>query len=319
MRGRRDKRGQKAGFQPAPATCRIPRGSTFPKPKDKTMRIADNHLNCSFYLYPDAACAGQAESRGGTGFFIGIQVESEAERHYVYPVTCRHVIEQGFCTVRVNLKAGGTALITSDKEQWCCSPENDIAVGKIELTEDHRITLVPAGLFVTNEWLAEHNVGLGDPVYLIGRLLDSEHEPENTPVVRFGHLARSGTVKHWNPTLKTLVQTFFCEVKSVGGFSGSPVFVEIPPFDDRGRGTEYTGVRKGPRLLGVDWGHTRRREPVYEWSQDRVGERDGTRVLDDYYVYRNSGVACVAPAWDILRMLEDPRFRAMPGVGRISP
>ncbi len=272
------------------------------------MRIDDGILNCSFHLYKDEAEAEESKARGGSGFFVGVPIESSPERFRVYPVTCRHIIEQGFCTARVNLRAGGTKVVLSDQDRWYCSPNNDVAVGKIPLLDEYQIKVVPIDLFATREWIEKERIGVGDGVYVVGRLLDNEYEEQNTPVARFGRLARTGTVMHPNPCLKKAVETFFCEVKSVGGFSGSPVFVEISALDDRNGNVHLDARRKGPRLLGVDWGHTKRREPVYEWSQDAAGEKDGDRSLDDYHVYRNSGVACVAPAWELLRILEEPEF-----------
>ncbi|MCH8114631.1 MAG: hypothetical protein IIB25_04080 [Chloroflexi bacterium] len=163
-------------------------------------------------------------------------------------------------------------------------------------------------LFVTKDWSEEEKIGVGDEVYVVGRLLDHDHKERNTPVARFGRLARTGTIRHRSPCLEKDVETFFCDVKSVGGFSGSPVFVEISALDDRRGTVNLSAGRKGPRLLGVDWGHTQRRQPLRKMLPITHEGGHQEEEVPDLFVYRNSGIICVAPAWELLEILEAPEF-----------
>lgn len=108
--------------------------------------------------------------------------------------------------------------------------------------------------------------------------------------------------KIFNPDIKQYVECFLCEVKSIGGFSGSPVFVYIAPFTARpDTPQQLSSEVLSPWLLGINWGH--------RLDKERIRDKDGDLREDESYVNRNTGIACVAPAWCLTELLDDAELR----------
>jgi hypothetical protein len=108
-------------------------------------------------------------------------------------------------------------------------------------------------------------------------------------------------------------ESFLIEVRSLGGFSGSPMFVTTTQgYEDANLPAvlrnqiqaarpmlrhRITRGRWGPWLLGIDWGHAPLWQPVYE----RVG--NAQMNPSSYVTAENTGIAYVAPAWRIMGAL----------------
>src|SRR5207249_2352955 len=95
------------------------------------------------------------------------------------------------------------------------------------------------------------------------------------------------------------------EAHSLSGYSGSPVFLYVPPNDWRG---EMTGTTLDSRwhqgLLGIDWGH----QP----DISRVLGPDRETPWDDHELWaaQSSGLMYVVPAWRIDSfLLSDDRLQ----------
>jgi hypothetical protein len=92
--------------------------------------------------------------------------------------------------------------------------------------------------------------------------------------------------------------SFICEVKSIGGYSGSPVFLALDPANSR------IGNRRRPDatyLLGIDWAHLQN----WECAQDDRG-----RELPDIRFPTNTGMMAVVPAWKLRELLMAPDLKA---------
>jgi len=284
--------------------------------EDTMPRIADYHRDCVLYLYKNKNDARKGEATGGCGFFVTVGSEQYGEEGwgYRYAVTCQHLLAEGCFTIRVNTEDGGTDIIETSPANWEYSRENDIAACTIDLDKRrhacsdifHRIApgllerypRIP--LFITEKIINDEGIGMGDEVFLVGRLIDHSGKQRNTPSARFGHISMMPFEPIMNPHLKKKVEAFLCEVKSIGGFSGSPVFVYIPMFSKRPN-SNTLGEAKGPWLLGIDWGHTLKDEPVLTPDNDKTP--------GGFHVLRDSGIACVAPAWHVANLLACDRFR----------
>jgi hypothetical protein len=100
--------------------------------------------------------------------------------------------------------------------------------------------------------------------------------------------------------------SFLVEMRSLSGYSGSPVFIYT------GRmtvGREWFGdieVEDEPihelALLGIDWSHLFDKAPVRDGSGHRV---------EDYLVRANSGMMTVVPAWKLTELLEGDELTEM--------
>jgi len=68
-------------------------------------------------------------------------------------------------------------------------------------------------------------IWIRDEIRLVGRLITRDGNQQNKPVVRFGHLAMmDDAIKRDGEERQ---RSFLIECRSVSGFSGSPVFVNV--------------------------------------------------------------------------------------------
>jgi len=98
------------------------------------------------------------------------------------------------------------------------------------------------------------------------------------------------------------------EAKSIGGYSGSPVFVHLAPLSARPQKNDphatplvvpFPGI--GPWLLGIDWGHLTSWEPVMDDT--------GHPIRQGWKVNANTGMMGVVPAWKLEEMLRTEKVK----------
>ena len=261
-------------------------------------RIPDNLLDCVIYLYPSRADAKAGERAGACGFLVGWPSAVVKTGTYIYAVTNDHVIG-GAGAIRLNTRDGKTDILEVNPDNWKRHPNaDDIAVLPLgDLVPDYyEYTLVPTTDFITPDLIAQHNIGPGDETVLVGRFISHDGRQRNTPSVRFGNIAMMPVEPVWVEERGVHQESFLVETRSIGGYSGSPVLVYIPPFavrPDEGLKSAF----RGPWLLGVDWGHFPFREKVR-----REGE-EGLPVDEGYWVQGNTGMMGVVPAWKIMDIL----------------
>ncbi len=262
-------------------------------------RLSDELRDCVIYLYASPEAAREGRDSGGSGFLVSTPGELDKHALYSYAVTNRHVLDQCCLTIRLNTERGETAVIETGYGEWHQSRVNDVAICPIKLDIGHTFKLVPQEMFITPAIIDKEGIGMGDDVFLVGRLIDHAGKQRNTPSARFGNIAMMPIEKIRNKHLDVDVESFLCELKSIGGFSGSPVFVWIPPGHQRPGSNSIVLATLGPWLLGVDLGHLKREE--------RTREKNGNKTTDGRYVERNSGIGTVVPAWHIAQLLEELR------------
>lgn len=289
--------------------------------------IPQQFLDCSIYVYESEESANRGEEFGGSGFLVHIPSEHEGFIS-LYAVTNKHVINDGYCVLRLNTTEGLTDTIKTEPDQWFHDGD-DVAIFPLQMNgKRFKWFSIEINRFITPEIIENFRIGPGDEAFLIGRLITVEGRQRNKPVVRFGNLSMMADP---NEPLKRAdgeeQESFLVECRSLSGFSGSPVFVstkqdygpdQMPKIRESGepllsddaqmRGIDVheptPGFQAkiiglsgtfGPWLLGIDWGHVPLWKPVYE--EDRETETD-------YEVEANTGIACVVPAWRILQLLD---------------
>jgi hypothetical protein len=149
---------------------------------------------------------------------------------------------------------------------------------------------------MTKEIIEAQKVGPGDDAFIVGRFINHEGKQRNMPTVRFGPVAQM-------PDEPIRVggfdqESFLVEARSIGGFSGSPVFWQVLPFQGGPyRGSTNLGL--GPLLLGVEWGY------IHTWAPlcDALGRPLGDGPPFDRQVEQNAGMTCVVPAWKLAELL----------------
>lgn len=243
-------------------------------------RIHESILACCFFLYKSREDA-QTESRvGGTAFAVCVAIEDDPEHVWMrqYAITARHLIQHGCIFARINNKNGGFDVYELGPWRDAQPDSNgllaDVSVAHLITPRHADLEPLPAGMGLWRERFEGENYGVGDAVFMIGRLMGQEGKEVNQPAVRFGNISMIPRDPIWNYDLGADSETILVEMRSEGGFSGSPVFV----YKD--------GNPFGPtsRILGVDWGHLRA-SPRHQRSVDHVG------------------IVCVTPFWRVFDVL----------------
>jgi hypothetical protein len=272
-------------------------------------RIKDTILDCVFYLYRSVQEAKDSEHAGGTGFLVGVPDSLDPKSDHVYGVTNRHVIRRGATVIRLNTEAGETDTLNLTKDHWAFHPDgDDIAatyLGRSGQRTPVRARYWGVDKFLTPEVIKREDVGPGDEVFMVGRFKEVAGERQNRPTARFGNISRMHDGDPiCDPETGFRYESFLVEVRSLSGYSGSPVFVHFLPGVPRRHGAmmvSYEMGGPGPWLLGVDWAH------LAPW--EKVKQKDEEQDTEEGYVVRShSGVLAVAPAWQVLETINQEDF-----------
>jgi hypothetical protein len=277
------------------------RGHPFYVWKKPMPRIDDQILDSVVYIYSSEYDAKEAASPGGSGFLVCIPYEGYDNQGTLYVVTNRHVIYKAGASpvVRLNTRDGEIDTLPTSEDDWVYHQDSDdLAVCELDISPAvFKFRCLPTELLLTQEVIEEHHIGPGDNVFMVGRFVDHEGRQRNTPLVRFGHISMMPGEPVYNPERQIPQVSFLVEMFSVAGFSGAPVFVHIPLFEQRPGEEMPTQSAYGPWLLGVSWGHFQRYEKV-------VYKDDKEQAVDEQWVVpSNSGQTGVVPAWKLQELL----------------
>jgi hypothetical protein len=274
---------------------------------DDLMRVPDELRGCVCFIEAHWS-GGSSEAGIGSAFFVGVALglteQVVEDRIAIYAVTAKHVLVSGKgaladrVVLRLNKKGGGVGEIPTEPTDWLLHPEADVAVlpvaSNLELFEFRVYPVISAA---TAEWVDERTVGPGDDVFVTGLLV---HHPGTTrimPIVRVGNIAGLPEDPVRLRTGEDVVALL--EVRSLGGLSGSPVFVHLPFWRDPPEGMVLVGtgakaVSGGEhRLLGVMHGFY----PVGKNDPDRVSGGDENL---------NTGIAVVVLVDRMLDLINSP-------------
>lgn len=259
-------------------------------------RIPDQLQRSVVYLYPNAEAARTGSGVGGTGFFVAVRDEPFAEP-FQYLITNIHVAQTTNRTVRINTTDGAVETIEVPSSAWVNHPNgDDVTAVPLTLQPNWAVTALDwSALAVTSSRMAELNMGVGDEVFMLGRFISHGSLQLNQPLARFGNIAMmpGEPVKDGR---NLLVEAFLVEMRSLSGFSGSPVFVHMGPGTYRGNGTMMPFYTETIGLIGIDTGHKAARAEVRQKS-------DGAKT--DLEVLLNTGISIVAPVWKIREVLDE--------------
>lgn len=281
-------------------------------------RIPDGYLDTVIYLYPSEAAANLGEAIGGTGFLMMRPMDGDPTFGIIYAVTNAHVIEDAKAPViRVNTRSGNRKVLNLKTTDWHIHPTYDLAVALFSGIDKsvYKYTYVPTQQFLTHELIKEHDIGPGDDVFMVGRFISHEGRQRNLPLIRFGNISMMPNEKIEDKYGRKQ-KVFLIEMRSLAGFSGSPVFVYLASnvirqtdiADDGSfkKGAEHEMTMRGPWLLGIDCADLPFRESVFQVMNIAGRDED---LATDYVAYSNSGQAAVIPAWRLLEFINtDERF-----------
>lgn len=200
----------------------------------------------------------------GSAFFLATLDESLAEENNdeFYAVTALHVIE--LAKNKLSVEEIYLRLNGYDEPFWAPIPISawsshpndksiDVAVVRVKLPPKLDHMVVGRSALVTEELLAKQEVGLGDEVFIVGLYRHHKGKLKNIPIVRVGNLACMSEEKIATDTQFGAIDAYLIEARSIGGLSGSPVFVNLNRPRTIGGITQLTG--SGVYLLGLIHGH----------------------------------------------------------------
>lgn len=197
------------------------------------MIVPDNIRKCVAFL--GFKMADGSFKFAGSVLWIGQDNPETGKAEPVYAVTARHVIDgirrTGVEAVwfRINQNDGNAVWKDSKLNDWFVHPSDpsiDIAILKTGLRSEWDHLVLPYSLCMTDDRMAENEVGLGDEVFITGLFRHHHGTRKNIPIVRVGNLACL-TEEKVETNDFGLMDAFLIEARSIGGLSGSPVFLNL--------------------------------------------------------------------------------------------
>jgi hypothetical protein len=250
----------------------------------------------------------------GTVFFVGLPGFNTSES-YIYTVSAWHVIDEirkqsvdSNVHVRINSLDGKVRYEVIPLNAWKRHPDHSIDVAAVDWKPSYLCgySVLSIETFITEEKSVTENLGAGDWVYTIGLFIKQMGTSQNTPIVLRGSIALMPYENEWikidfdGKTQK--VEAFLIESHSMGGLSGSPVFVHLPgamprrdvkdKLEMRLRDTHY--------LLGLLFGYFK-----FELDTQSI------QMPTEWVKQINMGISIVIPATKIVEAINQPELREM--------
>jgi hypothetical protein len=155
------------------------------------------------------------------------------------------------------------------------------------------------GCVATPEIIATEGIGIGDEVYVTGLFSNHSGEQRNILVVRVGNIAAMPEEKVHVTWKDADIDAYLIELRSIGGLSGSPVFVHLGQVKFQGGVPAVSQHRGGQSFfLGIIHGHFNVRVP------------DSDMAEEDYSVQPkvHTGLGIVIPAAKVMEVIDQPIF-----------
>jgi hypothetical protein len=269
---------------------------------EASLRVADFMTKCAIFI----GHTRDGEFRPlGTAFFVGYPLKDGACQ---YLVTAQHiVVGRTDLQIRLNLRNGQSEIFDLPPDQWIFHPDPartvDVAAMRSHVSlfiyDIVQISLKTDSAI--DDILDRWDIGIGDEVFFPGLFIHHSGQGRNLPIIRSGTIAamRDEPIK----TSSGSISAYLIEARSIGGHSGSPVFVNMlverpPGVVTPRRAPRPDEEKRGYYLLGLIRGHLRARD---------TGEyATAIPAQDDLWV--NSGIATVIPAQDIWDTLNQPEL-----------
>jgi hypothetical protein len=224
------------------------------------VRIPDELRECVCFVQASWA---SGDAGVGTAFFVGIPLEVNGlgERWFHYAITARHVISDvkrgpaETAVLLVNTRQGGRAMVSTRVSEWLFHETADIAVFPVgNVNPAFQVSVWDAARSIATEKVVrEKNIGAGDDVFIAGLLVHHPGITRNLPIVRLGAIA---AMPEDPVALTTGVDVVtLAEVHSIGGLSGSPVFVHLSVLRDAPAGKVLIGGGASASSGGSSWLH----------------------------------------------------------------
>lgn len=273
------------------------------------MNIPDEIRKCVVFLGYERQ--GQFVA-AATGFVIA---QEEHGMRLGFLVTAQHVVGGLLAKghdiwIRTNLKSGLCEQQPVPAQIWHYHPNSpqgsDVAAAMVNDWGDSDVHAIhingPQGAVASKEVMNSLQIGLGAEIAIVGLFRSHFGAEHNVPIVRAGNIAA-----FQDEPIKTQysgdIDAHLIEARSIGGLSGSPVFLTLPPVRmlrvETGRPghhrmqTTFTSGQ-GIFLLGLVHGHF----DINNLNDD-VSEGGGVGGV-------NTGIGVVVPVEKIVETINEP-------------
>lgn len=242
-------------------------GCRYREPCDRSelMRLPEVATECVCFLRAEWATR---KPTVGSAFLIALRLGTKpVDSVFTYAVTARHCIEDDDTgdlaedvTLSLNLRGGGIGELATETVLWDRHPTADVAILPIGYLDHDRFRFQIWDMNSTAEavFVEERKIGPGDDVYFSGLLVHHPGKSQIMPIARIGNIAGMPRDPIQLTTGEDTVA--LVEARSIGGLSGSPVFLHLPFWRDQPEGAASLVVRPGgavadsggeSRLFGV--------------------------------------------------------------------
>jgi hypothetical protein len=282
------------------------------------MRIPDEIVNSVFFI----GTKSEGTFRPRATVFLVMAPDGDFD--YLNLVTAEHVITylfnkqaegaKGFekIVLRMNGKDGADPVERETRfDEWRFHPDEhkrtDVAVMAFDLPAWSGVDAIhtPSHMLLTEESIAATKVGVGDEVSIIGLFRSHYGVGKNIPIVRTGNIAAMADEPIYTK-YAGYIGAHLIEARSIGGLSGSPVWVHVLPEGGNSRLLELKGTKDRIFLLGLMHGHF----DVKNLAEDAVADD----AMEDAMMGTagiNTGIGIVVPAQKILETINHPDLKAM--------
>ena len=275
----------------------------LPKGVERLMLVPDRMRKCALFVY----CQVNGNKLPlGTAFWVGYPVPRFPDNHLGVVVTANHVIarakalgDDGKVYLRVNLIDGGSDWHKSAADAWLQTDTNvDVAIyGWNHDVDGPGVEYRGWSLrdnVATDDVIEREGIGIGDEVFMVGLFRNHLGKARNEPILRVGNIAAipvDPIQSKFGPMKAILI-----EARSIGGLSGSPVFVHMGYARWRNGQLAQAGTDSPFLFLGVMQGH-------WEVTQEEAAG-DTTDAVTPERIH--TGIGVVVPAEVVMKNVLDP-------------
>ncbi len=237
----------------------------------------------------------------GSAFYLGEPIEG-GKAVSVCLVTARHVIDGirnlgvDKVYIRYNDINGTSNWLAHPISNWKFHPSDaavDVAVMSVGIPSNFDHLAIATSMVATDVMFKQYEIGIGDEVFVTGLFRHHFGTKRNVPIVRVGNIA---AMRDEKVQVKSFgdIDAYLIEARSIGGISGSPVFVNLGSTRRIGESIVTGGLQF--LLLGLIHGHYDVNEAVVDGvcADEQNNEKPRARI--------NSGIAIVVPIEKILEV-----------------
>lgn len=286
--------------------CRLGGVERFILAKDDSflMNVPSEILECTAFV--GAKIAGEPKWLG-TAFLVGYEEDGV---NFAYWVTAKHVLrgaanlsgrDDDFIYLRVNKVGGGVLELATKDEDWSRHPTDeaaDVAVIRLPRNDTVAAKYYPLTSAAVKSAMQREVMGIGDEVFMVGLFPSHVADEKNSPIIRIGNIASMPECPVITPFGD--IKAYLVELRSIGGHSGSPVFVHLPPGRQDGAGGMKLTFSSVYYLLGVLHGHFKVPKVMIDMFAT-YGADDSEKVY--------SGIGVVTPVERVIETIQQESLK----------